>query len=562
VTEFEARATARLDAHYREFQRLLGHAQRHAHSGRYEAAAGFGQIAGQLAWMNHTGLFASTELETLLADLGRDLPTGSSGRAAREPETILHVITQTYQTGGPTRALRCWLEQDSAHRHRVCITRQGMRPPPMDLALQVDHPGDLVRLEAGRGLLVDRARRLRELAEGCDLVLLHTHPHDVVPLIAFGHGPRPPVVYINHGDHVFWLGAGVANLVMNMRQSGRRLTITRRGVDPGRAVVMPRPLLPPEREVSRREAKRRLGLRQDQVLLVTAADAPKYRPVTRPGFLDLVLPVLRHRPQAMLIAAGPADEGAWRDAREQTGGRIRGVGRLPDVTLLHQAADVYLDSYPFASLTSLLEAGSFGTPAITYRGHPEGCEVLGADTPGVDDHLLCARDPHTFETLLGRAIDDADWRREVGELTQQAIVETHTEAGWRRAASELYRHAARTSAPPPMNDVERQTGELDRRVDAVMELTGYSEGPTGALRDQLTLLPGRERVVVGTRLVRERVNLRPRHVIPEWLQPPLGGVRERIQRRSASRTTRRDVAPDRVAVAVGTEVKLGVTADA
>jgi hypothetical protein len=253
--------------------------------------------------------------------------------------------------------------------------------------------------------------------------------------------------------------------------------------------------------------------------------------VTRPGFLDLVLPVLSRHRQAMLIAAGPRDQDEWRTAGEQTHGRVRAVGRLPDVTLLQQAADIYLDSYPFASLTSLLEAGSFATPALTYRGHPEGCEVLGADTPGVDEHLLAAERADAFEAALDRAINDADWRLELGARTQQAILDTHTGHGWRAAACELYRQAAGTSPPPATRPVERRTDELDLRVDAVMELTGYSEGPTGALRDHMTLLPVRERVGVAAQLVRGHVSLRPRHVIPESLQPTLGELREGIRRR-------------------------------
>jgi hypothetical protein len=316
---------------------------------------------------------------------------------------------------------------------------------------------------------------------------------------------------------------------MNMRESGRQLAIARRGIEPARCIIRNRPLISHARSLSREEAKRRLGLAPDQIVLVTAADGTKYRPIRRPGFLDLVRPVLERHPEAMLIAAGPSPTDEWLEAERETGGRVRALGLLPDVSVLQQAADVYLDSFPFSSLTSLLEAGSFETPAITYRGHSDDCLVLGADTPGIDEVMLTPGDPASFAAVLERAIADPAWRVDNGRLMAEAIRETHTGPSWRGSIASMYELAAEADRPPAPALALRGTGELDRLVDAVMMRTGHSTGWPGALHENLGLLPPAVRLAAAWRLSLGGRRPAPRDLLPEWVQPHLRGWLRRIR---------------------------------
>jgi glycosyltransferase involved in cell wall biosynthesis len=518
----------RLDSHLGEFTSLVETARRHVQRDRLEAAAAWSQVAAHYAWMNHTGLFGSPDVEDILRQLGARLPqTGAIPRRAARPREVLHVVTQCYGTGGSTQEIACWVEQDQGRHHRVCVTRQRGAPPPDKVLAPLASPSDLIRLDTGRGGLMERAGRLRALAMDADVVVLHVHPYDVVPVIAFAGAPdTPPVVLVDHADHVFWLGTSVSSVVMHMRDSGRRLAAARRGLDPARSTVVPRPLRPAGRTVDRDDAKRRLGIDPAAVLLVTAADGSKYRPVGSPSFVELALPVLERHQNALLHAAGPSPEGEWQTAAERTGGRIRALGMLPDVRLLQEAADVYLDSFPFASLTSLLEAGSLGVPAITYRGHPEECAVFGADTRGVDEHMLSPSDPIEFGRALGELITDAGRRQELGRRTERAIRETHTGDGWLAAADGLYALAA--EVPPPSGElvVERRVGRLDVLVDLVMNQTGFAQGMPGALRDHLALLPVRERVAAWRRLTRAGARPPHRNMVPDWLLASLWRYRQ------------------------------------
>jgi Glycosyl transferases group 1 len=519
----------RLDDNYAGFRDLLATARRRYEDGRLDAAAAYCQIAGMAAWTNPVGLFGSDEIEDLLRALSRRLPACAPPEPRpAPPRTVLHVATQVYQTGGSTQAIAAWIEQDAGRRHRVCVTRQGASELPAKILARLTSRSDLVRLDTKPRGLMGRAAALREAAADTDVVVLHAHPCDVLPVIAFGDGLElPPVVYVDHADHVFWLGRSVARVLLSMRDSGRLLALSRRGIEAERCVVMARPLRLSKRSVQREEAKRRLGLPVDQVVIVTAADGSKYQPIGGPAFLDLVRPVIARHADVSLRAAGPAPDGEWALAARATAGRIRALGTLPDVSLLQQAADIYLDSFPFSSLTSLLEAGSYGTPVVTFRGHPDDCLVLGADTRGLDEHMLCPASAEAFEHELGRLIAQPDLRRELGERTRRAILDSHSGAGWQASVTGLYERAVLLNSAPQPGHAERRAGRLDVLVDHVMEQTGFGQGVPGAVRANLGLLPPRERIDAWRELVSAGAAPERGQVVPDWLRGPLASVRRR-----------------------------------
>src|SRR5262249_45466460 len=122
-------------------------------------------------------------------------------------------------------------------------------------------------------------------------------------------------------------------------------------------------------------------------------------------------------------------------------------GTRPDTALFYQAADVYLDSFPLPSITSLLEAGSYGTPLVSGCPCPPAPpgSVLGADTPALDTCLIRATDPADFRAAVGRLVEDAGLRRRTGEETRQSIAAIHAGAGWQRALEAVYGRALAVS---------------------------------------------------------------------------------------------------------------------
>ena len=470
-----------LDHNRERFERLLALAGRYAARGRYDVAAAWVEMAADQAWHGHPGFFADDRLERLLARIGTATTKAFHSRASEgsdAPRRVLHVLTEAYAIGGHTRFVWRWIEADRGRRHCVVLTRHRLPGPlPQRLLSAPQATGGWLRaLDWRRFLPVARAGQLRALAAEFDLVAVHAHPFDVVPAIAFAGAGGPPAVVVNHAGFSFWTGRGVADVVACLRPSSRDVAMTRRGIELDRCPPLPIPVNQPDRIVSRSEARARLGLAADAVVLFTVADPFKYLPF-EPGrsFVDLVTSVARADRRVQVLAIGPDDQGAWREAREQTGGRVRALGRHPEVALHERAADLYLDPFPVTSPTSFLEAGSHGLPIVSFCPHRHRAAVLCADDFALDDLLVRTESAASFTAEVGRLIEDAAAREALGRVTAEAVMAGHGPEAFAPRLAEVYLRAASMHAAgrSAAGDVG-QAGPLDECLVRMQEAAGIS----------------------------------------------------------------------------------------
>ena len=268
---------------------------------------------------------------------------------------------------------------------------------------------------------MEQARELRVLCQEMDIVVMHIYPYDIIPLLALAVGcDAIRTLYINHADHTFWLGGSVAHSIVHLRKQWPDFLTKRRGLSLEHSSILPIPLAYSPLSISSTEAKKALGYASDVVLLITIATPFKYSANGQISFLDLVTPVLAKFPQAVLMAVGPDEQGAWRSASIQTNGRIIALGKRWDNDLRYAAADVYLDSIPFSSITSLLEAGSHGVPLLGLQPPLSDLWVMGPGAPGLDGAMVLAEDKEAYQNLLAQLINEPDFRRERGRRVQEA----------------------------------------------------------------------------------------------------------------------------------------------
>jgi hypothetical protein len=427
------------------FNRAARAALAASRSGALEQALRWARLAARSAWNEHPGFYTHPGIEEMLQQAGQSLEDSESelGAAlgAQFParragaRTWLHLITTAYRVGGHTRLVERLIVNagaGSADQHHVLIIDQGKNEVPDWLREVVGKTGGSLLVLPKKLGLVDRARLVRQIALHCaDAVLLHVHPSDPVAPVAFARAGGPPVVYLNHADHVFWFGTRCCDLIAEIRPEGQQLTRSRRSDLP--SLIVPIPLELPKMGLPAAEAKLGLGIGPDQVVLLSIASGYKFAPYGELDFPATAAELLCRNPQAVLLVVGPSEtDPLWQQAVARCGGRLRLCGIQPDVARFYAAADICLESFPFGSLTSTLDAMLLAIPVLRA---PQGALPLFAMTgyPGVAA-------PAPLDLYLQQAtqyITDSEGRRAAGEAQREAVLQQHSGAGWHAAWERL-----------------------------------------------------------------------------------------------------------------------------
>jgi glycosyltransferase involved in cell wall biosynthesis len=510
---------------YGEIVRL---AAKNQSTGNKPVAALLATTAAHFAWFDHPGRFVDPDLEALAASLSLPPHATLSRRAHLPdvPERVLHVLTEAHATGGHSRLAWRWMAMDAGRRHSAVLTSQGGRrvPPQLGEAVQLAG-GRLYLLGSARGL-AGRPAALRGLAHQFDLVILHVHPWDLTPTLAFSADPaRPPILLVNHADHVFWLGARLADAVVCLRRSGAELTVRRRGLPEHRVPIVPIPLTVSQPSQTRARARLALGVEADDVLAVSIASAYKFGSMGQLDFPAAALDLVGADRHLRIVVAGPGPQGAWAEVEAASRGRVRAIGPVDDTASLHSAADIYVDSFPIASLTSMLEAGFAGLPVVALQPHPPAASVLQADSPGLDSAVVGASSLAELRNHVLSLATHPQERVRLGTQISEAIASRHTGRAWRAAVDTAY-EVALSGRRAGAVDLSEPSGQ-DELDDLLAELHRGMGGFSQALRAHLWMAPASVRLRVWESMARAHAPLPWTSLLP---QPVADALRRRLGR--------------------------------
>lgn len=450
--------------------------------GHYELAAEFYASAGAYATMYHPGFFSDSNVENEIFRIGQEWTskTCSPTLAIQNPphkgtRSWLHVFSGVAIVGGNTSTLVNWIRNDRQSQHKIVLTRQVDTKLAEWLRDTLEPFGvEVVALDPQLSLL-QRAAQLRCIASGdYDACIVQASPSDIIPILAFASNTTPPVAYIDHSDHTFWMGATVADLIIHQRPIGFETCCERRAA---RAChLLPIPLASQPLPPLRAEVRERLGIPLDAVVALTVGREIKYRPTpTRNFFRSAAVLLQRHR-NLLIHCVGVSRESALKWAPDLSFNRIVFHGEVPVDPDLRVASDLYLESYPFGSQTAMLEAALAGLAPV--RAPRCGTMLLATSDSSIDAVVEVPSDEDGYLRCASRLINVPSYRESIGAKVQRQVAGDHSSEGWREHLSSLYKKLERLEhTPAPIRRMPQQ----ECITDAVLHRWNRTKeaGPVG-----------------------------------------------------------------------------------
>jgi hypothetical protein len=434
------------------------------------------QMAAQFAVESHTGRFADGAIENIALQIGRELPSivpeGDDfclGLPARHNiRRVLHVTNRVFGIGGHTRMLIHWARHDQSSCHSVVLLDQGDVAVPAQLYEAVRSSGGSIAAFPPEALLCEKALWLRAMAQqSADLVVLHHFGLDVVPTVAFAAHDCPPVAVNNHADHLFWLGSSVADTIINARAAASKFNAERRFVSCNQ--VLPIPLTDEAKVMSRKDARKHLGIDEAQIVLLSVGRPEKYRPCGPYDFVATANKIIARNPHAHVYVVGETVSNIEQYLRCAIHERIHFVGSVDDPTAYRAAADIYLESFPFGSQTALLEAALGSLPVVP--AYAPLFPLLVANDDALVDALPNPRDEQEYIDRAMSLVEEPELRATQGDVLRRRLLVDHVGHGWLRRLATIYDttdHLAHSPRAIPVSSCIVENGDVSLSLWHVM----------------------------------------------------------------------------------------------
>lgn len=366
-------------------------------------------------WKVHSGRYTSNFIDLQIQKLSTSLQLFSTPQYSQNnlQNTVVYIATSLYSVGGHTKLLENIAKFEHQRGANAILILTGQK--------EAEIPERVSQLNCFNKIIcfkqesrVDKISAIRNIIKGAKRIYNLQHPDDIIPSIALNLKERPYVIYVNHADHVFWVGASFCDCILNIRPFGNSLTLTRRN-NKVPSIILPVKLNVAKKIISKEIARNQLDIRPDTKVLLTISDVYKIFPDKNYNFLRTIKQIIFEHPDVIYYFIGVNNEEYINIMNEPPPKQLILLGVLEDISLYQTAADVYLEGMPYNSLTALLESIYAGAFPVLLWG-PYHISGNMEDELYIQKIIMHSKDESSYHKEINKVLS------EIGSKEQQSKI--------------------------------------------------------------------------------------------------------------------------------------------
>ncbi|MEZ4744509.1 MAG: glycosyltransferase [Calditrichia bacterium] len=354
--------------------------------------------AGIAAYEKMPGKFADDELEKMLSDCAKGIqksnatPHFESENA--EQTDVLVLATTIAHMGGHSEMIRQWIRILTGDGQKTAFFSTEMIHSQFTKAEMCELVGDKNCVEyASKPTFVGRFHELHAFVQRVQpkLIVLVINPQDTISVAVCNlFKGKIPIIFVNHADHLFWLGSRVADTVVEFRRLGAYYSRKYRGVNSACLIPLTSQLeyKPGEKKSNRTQLEELYDIPKKSTLSLSVTTTYKILGSAW-SYCDSIVKLLRQNREhhhLLVVSSG----------KEQFDKYIKGSGvedrfhisnLQKNLVPYYQSADFLIEGFPFKGGMVRNDAFKIGLPTIVIdfpqsqenteiQGLPEGYPVV------------------------------------------------------------------------------------------------------------------------------------------------------------------------------------------
>jgi glycosyltransferase involved in cell wall biosynthesis len=399
----------------------------------YEDCINYIQKTAYFGWFNFSGYYKSHQLEILLAKIQQKIlpPFSSHHKSYFKTNKVLHICSEVHISGGHSKLLYNWIKNDVSKKHSILTTRQSVDELKSVSENYIDDILDIEYLSVKSDTIIESVKLLNQLQlNSFDVIILHIHPDETITNIVFSQKEiTTPLWFINHADHVFWLGTSVADKILQIRDSNINIDLERRGISIERQFYLPIPI-DDKSELNDVDIKD-----GEKINILTTGTSYKFNPNEKYNFLREAYKIVQENPNVVFNIVGLSQDSKYAQEYQHTRIILHGGVSISQLEDIEKSTHIYVEGFPMASFTALLQTALRRVPFVL---HYQPLPLFKLFNESNDNAIIYPKNLDEWHSNLTRLIKDRKSRIETIQKQHEYISNNFSIKVWKSRVAELY----------------------------------------------------------------------------------------------------------------------------